>query len=69
MGARDEGGVSDGASKEIKTGEKGLGGLLPLSGMQTKEKSSVISRRTWRKQAKGGATWREFLLFLCKILH
>lgn len=69
MGAPDEGGVSDVASKEIRTGEKGLGGLFPLSRMQTKENSSVISGRTWRKQVKGGKTWREFLFFMCKILH
>lgn len=69
MGARDEGGVSVVASKEIRTGEKGSGGLFPLSRMQTKEKSSVISRRTWKKQVKGATTWREFLFFMCKILH
>lgn len=70
MGARDEGGVSDVASKETRTGEKGLGGLFPLSHMQTKENRSVTSLRTWRKQVKGAAT-REGIsgFFLCKILH
>lgn len=61
MSARDDGGVSDVVSKEIRTGEMGLGGKpFPPLHMQTKENCSVISRTTWKRQVKRGTFW-----FLC----